>query len=98
MYTNSVFTLIVYIKDIVDLFDDQCSCKLYADDIKLYTIVHRIDFQPHFQQCLDRHVERSDALQLNISYKKCAVMNISCTGNNPITECSTALKAIQYSL
>ena len=39
---------VIYINDIVSLFDGQCTCKLYADDMKLYTIVHAIDFQPVF--------------------------------------------------
>ena len=39
---------VIYINDIVTLFDGQCTCKLYADDMKLYTIVHAIDFQPVF--------------------------------------------------
>ena len=44
---------VIYINDIVSLFDGQCTCKLYADDMKLHTVVHATDFQPRFQQCLD---------------------------------------------
>jgi len=30
----------LYINDIVSLFDDtSCVCKLYADDVKLYTVL-----------------------------------------------------------
>ena len=84
---------IIYINDIVGFFDDQCTCKLYADDMKLYTIVRTTDFLPHFQQCLDRIVKWSDAWQLNISYKKCAVMNISSTRNNLTTDVSYHIKS-----
>ena len=76
---------IIYINDIVSLVDNQCTCKLYADDMKLYTVVRTTDFQPHFQECLDVIVKWSDAWQLNISYKKCAVMNITSTNSNPVT-------------
>jgi len=58
--------------------------------MKLYTIVHTTDFQLHFQQCLDVLANWSDAWQLNISYKKCAVglMNINHTRNNSVTDVS----------
>ena len=84
---------VIYINDIVSLFDGQCTCKLYADDMKLYTIVHAIDFQPRFQQCLDILAKWSDAWQLNISYKKCAIMNISHTRNDSVTDVSYHIKS-----
>ena len=84
---------VIYISDIVSLFDGQCTCKLYADDMKLYTVVHAIDFQPHFQQCLDILAKWSDAWQLNISYKNCAIMNISHTRNNSVTDVSYHIKS-----
>jgi len=84
----------IYINDIVSLFDGQCTCKLYAD-MKLYTIVHTTDFQLHFQQCLDALAKWSDAWQVNISYKKCAVglMNISHTRNNSVADVSYHIKS-----
>jgi len=85
---------VIYINDIVTLFNGQCTCKLYADDMKLFTVVHAIDFQ----QCLDILAKWSDTWQLNISYKKCAIMNISHTRNNSVQMCPTTLKAIQYLL
>ena len=81
------------INDIVSLFDGQCTCKLYADDMKLYTVFHAIDFQPHFQQCLDILAKWSDAWQLNISCKNCAIMNISHTRNNSVTDVSYHIKS-----
>ena len=38
--------LVIYIDVIVglSLFDGQCTCELSADDMKLYTVVHTIDF------------------------------------------------------
>ena len=86
---------VIYINDIVTLFNGQCTCKLYADDMKLYTIVHTTDFQVHFQQCLDALAKWSDAWQVNISYKKCAVglMNISHTRNNSVTDVSYHIKS-----
>ena len=83
----------VYVNDIVSLFDGQCTCKLHADDMKLYTVVRTIDFQPRFQQCLDILAKWSDAWQLNISYKKFAVMNTSHTRNNVVTDVSYHIKS-----
>ena len=34
---------VLYINDIVKLFDEQCTCKLYADDLKLYTCANFSD-------------------------------------------------------
>ena len=31
---------LMYINDNVDLFDSTCSCKLYADDIKVYSVIN----------------------------------------------------------
>jgi len=84
---------VIYINDIVTLFDGQCTCKLYAD-MKLYTIVDTTDFQLHFQQCLDALAKWSDAWQVNISYKKCAVILEIIL----LQMCPTTLKAIQYLL
>jgi len=33
---------ILYVNDIADLFDNGCLCKLYADDLKLYTSVSTV--------------------------------------------------------
>ena len=50
-------------------------------------------FSPPFQQCLDILAKWSDALQLNISYKKCAIMNISHTRNDSVTDVSYHIKS-----
>jgi len=33
---------ILYVNNIADLFTNYCLCKLYADDLKLYTIVFQL--------------------------------------------------------
>ena len=60
---------VVYINDIVKLFDDRCSCKLYADDLKLYMRMNFPDCASVFQQYLNKLVIWSNHWQLKVAYK-----------------------------
>jgi hypothetical protein len=44
---------LLYINDVVNVFDGRCSCKLYADDIKIYTALHMNNDIVLFQDKLD---------------------------------------------
>jgi len=66
---------ILYINDIVSLFDDKsCVCELYADDVKLYTVSQtKADY--YSLQCKQNQLlEWSERWQLTISYNKCNIM------------------------
>jgi len=68
---------LLYINDVVSLLtDDRCTCKLYADDLKLYTSLQLNEDTSILQKKLDDLCTWSDLWQLRISYKKCAVMSI----------------------
>jgi len=67
---------LMYINDIVDLFDSTCSCKLYADDIKVYSVINTREDCESMQKVLNDIQEWSDQWQLSISYKKCNTMFI----------------------
>jgi len=60
---------VLYINDIVKLFDEQCTCKLYADDLKLYTCTNFSDGASTLQKYLAKFVHWSQIWQLNISHK-----------------------------
>ena len=77
-----LFTL--YINDVTDIFADddvsnqQTTSQLYADDLKLYTVIKKSDDVEEFRWCLTRLVEWSHVWQLSISSKKC---NVMCCGS-----------------
>ena len=67
---------VLYINDIVGVFNNGITCKLYADDVKMYTVVKSdIDCQ-RLQQALDKLQEWSDRWQLEISHKKCSILQV----------------------
>ena len=64
----------LYINDVVTLFDDKIRCKLYADDVKLYSVVNtQADIA--MQEKLDQLETWSNIWQLKISVKKCLIIN-----------------------
>jgi len=75
---------ILYINDIVQLFDGLCVCKLYADDLKLYSIVES-PFDPQtMQDALNRLFKWADTWQLGISYKKCFALPVGSPSLNHV--------------
>ena len=44
----------LYINDVVTLFDDKIRCKLYADDVKLYSVVNTQADSLAMQEKLDQ--------------------------------------------
>ena len=61
---------ILYVNDIVQLFDGLCVCKLYADDLKLYLIVESRTDPQTMQHALNKLLKSADTWQLAISYNK----------------------------
>ena len=57
---------VLYINDFVKLFDQRCTCKLYADDLKLYMRMNFPDCSNPFQNCLNDLEHWSRTWQLNI--------------------------------
>jgi len=66
----------ICINDIIDCFDDKVNCKLYADDVKLYTELRSAADGNCFQVCLDRIYQWSLTWQLQISSQKCCVIDV----------------------
>jgi hypothetical protein len=77
---------LLFINDVVDLFtDNRCACKLYADDLKIYTNIELSDGVSVLQSKLDELNKWSEQWQLSISHKKTNIMLISLhntTSNN----------------
>ena len=73
---------VIYINDIAELFNQQCVCKLYADDLKLYMCMNLPSFASDFQYYLDKLTLWSNTWQLNISHKKCSVMQVGSRKTN----------------
>jgi ribonuclease P/MRP protein subunit RPP40 len=67
---------VLYVNDIVNVFANGVMCKLYADDIKMYTVIKADIDCSTFQSNLDRLQQWSDRWQLRIAYKKCSILQI----------------------
>ena len=67
----------IYVNDVLEEFPDSCICKLYADDVKLYSVMRTVNDYKTLQKSLDTLDNWSHAWQLPISYKKCSFMIIS---------------------
>jgi hypothetical protein len=67
---------IMFINDVSLIFDNSVICKMYADDVKLYTEVETDSDVARLQGNLDRLIEWSDQWQLSISIKKCAILQL----------------------
>jgi hypothetical protein len=68
---------LIYINDVVNIFkDNRCTCKLYADDLKMYSQIRVNDDIKILQNALDELYKWSNLWQLKISQKKCATLLI----------------------
>jgi len=75
---------VLFINDITQIFNDnKCVCKLYADDLKLYTVLHANEDCRNLQDKLNAVYDWSQNWQLGISYKKCSLMYIGNTNCKP---------------
>jgi len=84
---------VIYVNDVVSLFGEDCVCKLYADDMKLYMRMNSSYCAPILQNYLDRLAHWSRIWQLNTAYQKCAVMQIG----NIVPDCSYAIASNRLS-
>ena len=62
---------LIYINDIFTIFDEPITSILYADDLKIYTIIDSTQDTDQMQTCLDNLSSWAEAWQLTISIKKC---------------------------
>ena len=67
---------ILYINDVVGVIGKDCQCKLYADDLKIYSEIKTQQDEDLLQDSLDSLTRWSLDWQLTISTKKCAILNI----------------------
>ena len=70
---------VIFINDITNLFtnnNSECKCKLYADDLKLYSVLETDADCDILQQKLNAIYDWSCKWQLLISYKKCNAMYV----------------------
>ena len=67
---------VLYINDVVEVFSNGIKCKLYADDVKLYTVITTEADSAALQNALDKLHIWSDTWQLNISSTKCSILEV----------------------
>ena len=73
---------LLFINDVTTVLDSNTTCKLYADDVKLYSVVKTSTDAAVFQDNINRLKEWSDSWQLQISTTKCSSMNLARSDSN----------------
>ena len=68
---------LVYINDIVNIFDDAVVIKLFADDVKICMVIDDLTDCFKLQDCLDNLTCWAKNWQLNVSVQKCAKLHVS---------------------
>jgi len=69
----------LFINDIALLLSSRkcaCTCKLYADDLKLYSVLHTDTDYHNLQDSLNAVYDWSQIWQLNIPYNKCNLIYV----------------------
>jgi hypothetical protein len=84
---------LLYINDVIDIFDHGVEARLFADDLKLYSSITSDSDSIRLQMNLQQLEKWSDLWQLTISVKKCSILHISNTDkfNNKYTLCNVVL-------
>jgi len=72
---------VIYINDVTRIFGENITAKLYADDLKLYSVVESQLNADQLQQCLNNLHDWAKTWQLTISIKKCQTINIGGRGS-----------------
>jgi len=74
---------VLFINDVTNLFaDGSCKCKLFADDMKLYSVLETSTDCALLQDKLNELYDWCNMWQLTISYKKCNVMFVGNSSYN----------------
>ena len=64
---------VLYISSITKVFPNSVTCLLFADDVKIYTVIKSDIDNANLQIALDRITDWSIKWQMPISVKKCSV-------------------------
>ena len=68
------FLFLSYINDVINLIREVVITQLYADDVKLYTVVHSDVDVLRLQNCFDSRISWCQRQQGGISVKKCTIL------------------------
>ena len=63
---------LLYVNSLTSIFDNGVTCHLFADDVKLYTVIKTLTDCASLQKGLDKVYDWSVAHQLPISVRKCS--------------------------
>ena len=67
---------LLFVNDIVEIFDDVISCKLFADDLKLYSVIKSTTIISPLTAALDCLCVWSAMWQLKINIEKCILVHM----------------------
>jgi len=73
---------LLFINDITDIFGKNLTVKLYADDVKIYSVVDHPGNAAKLQQGLEDLSDWCSKWQMKINVKKCSVLSVGRTCSN----------------
>jgi hypothetical protein len=74
----------VYVNDVVTILRSHCSCKLFADDLKLHSVTHFCEDDAVIIQNSLENYHWSSEWQVTIWHRKCSIMSM---GRSVSTDC-----------
>jgi Reverse transcriptase (RNA-dependent DNA polymerase) len=76
---------LVFINDVISICCGDTIVKLFADDLKLYSIFNRTDYSSDLQHSIDELFKWSNLWQLQINLNKCQVLKIRTKCNSVVS-------------
>ena len=67
---------LLYVNDVVDIFDINVTCKLYADDLKLYTVIGNSNPASPFNVTHAKLADWAFKWQLSVNTDKCKILHL----------------------
>jgi hypothetical protein len=68
---------LIFINDVISICCGNTTVKLFADDLKLYSVYNNMDNSAELQHSIDKLVSWSNEWQLQINLSKCHVLSIN---------------------
>ena len=67
---------LLYVNDVVDIFDINVTCKLYADDLKLYTVIGNSNPASPLNVAHEKLTDWALKWQLSVNTEKCKILHL----------------------
>ena len=68
--------LLFLLYDVVEIVDDRVTCNLFANDLRMYTVLNKSIHTSPLSEALERLIRWSHTWQLGINIDKCSIVHL----------------------